>query len=223
MLPGLIIDNPRQVSWYSPVKLGYSVGYSVVMCLLVFGTLGCFQALCSAHSPVWRYVSDSAYWIYLAHIVVVPFLQVWMGDWNWPGLLKFALLNATAFVLLFATYHYLVRSTIIGQVLNGQRYPFTWLPWKTAAGQELVGAETAGVILSLDPTNITSTVPRRQNEYGQTLRCRLCVPGWHCDRSAASDGGCSHCWPLAGAYPQGPDQDGRIREDRRMADIRSDL
>ncbi len=33
-----------------------------------------------------------------------------------------------AFAVLFASYHFLVRSTFIGRVLNGRSYPFVaWL------------------------------------------------------------------------------------------------
>ena len=46
---------------------------------LIFGTLGFFQARWPAHSPAWRYVADSSYWIYLVHLPLVPFLQVWMA------------------------------------------------------------------------------------------------------------------------------------------------
>jgi hypothetical protein len=41
----------------------------------------------------------------------------------WP--VKFLLLNAATFGVLIASYHYLVRSTIIGETLNGRRYPET--------------------------------------------------------------------------------------------------
>jgi hypothetical protein len=37
--------------------------------------------------------------------------------------------NAVTFALMFASYHYLVRSTFIGQVLNGRRYPFVAWPF----------------------------------------------------------------------------------------------
>jgi hypothetical protein len=58
---------------------------------------------------------------------LVPALQVWMMDWAWPGIVKFVVLNVLAFIPLFLSYHFLVRSTFIGAILNGQRHPF--VPW----------------------------------------------------------------------------------------------
>ena len=127
---GSLAGNPHQWRLYHPVKLGYSMGYALVMWLLVFGTLGFFQAAFPAESAAWRYVADSSYWIYLIHLPLVAGLQVWMASWPWPGAIKFLVLNAIAFTILFASYHYLVRSTFIGRILNGRacsvaRWPFT--------------------------------------------------------------------------------------------------
>jgi hypothetical protein len=95
----------------------------------VFGTLGLFQVRFSTQSAAWRYVADSAYWIYLAHLPLVAALQVWLAARPWPGSLKFVTVNAVTFALMFASYHYFVRSTFIGQVLNGRRYPFVAWPF----------------------------------------------------------------------------------------------
>ena len=129
LFPGLLAGDPGALSWYRPAKLAYSLGYALVMWLLIFGTLGFFQARCPDHSPAWRYVADSSYWIYLAHLPLVALLQIWMASWPWPGVVKFALLNLISFTVLFASYHYLVRSTFIGRMLNGQSYPFVALPF----------------------------------------------------------------------------------------------
>jgi hypothetical protein len=51
---GSISGDPRANPWYFPAKLGYSFGYSLVMWLLVFGTLGFFQDWCPGRSPAWR-------------------------------------------------------------------------------------------------------------------------------------------------------------------------
>ena len=135
LFPGLLAGDPGALSWYRPAKLAYSLGYALVMWLLIFGTLGFFQAHCPDHSPSWRYVADSSYWIFLVHLPLVAFLQIWMASWPWPGAVKFALLNLIAFTVLFASYHYLVRSTFIGQTLNGQSYPFVAWPFGRRTGR----------------------------------------------------------------------------------------
>jgi peptidoglycan/LPS O-acetylase OafA/YrhL len=144
LMDGALVGDLRQLPWYGPAKLAYSIGYSLVTWLLVVGTLGFFQARCPAHSPAWRYVADSSYWIYLAHLPLVAALQVWLAQAAWPGLIKFALINVIAFPVLFASYHYLVRSTVIGRVLNGQSHPFVAWPFASAANARTSSGRTPG-------------------------------------------------------------------------------
>jgi len=129
LFAGAVTGDPLKLPSYSRLKLGFALGYALMMWLLVFGSIGCFQAVFHAHSAAWRYVADSSYWIYLLHLPLVAFLQVWMAAWHWPALIKVPLLLGIAFVILFATYHYLVRSTFLGQLLNGHRFAFTPWPW----------------------------------------------------------------------------------------------
>jgi glucan biosynthesis protein C len=74
-------------------------------------------------SPRTRYLADASYWSYIVHLPLVCVLQVWVADWNLHWSLKFPLILSIAFAVLLASYHYLVRYTSIGAVLNGRRYP----------------------------------------------------------------------------------------------------
>ncbi len=133
LLDGALHRDPVTLPAYAVRKLIYSLGYALMMWLLALATLGVFQALCAGHSAAWRYLADSAYWVYLAHLPLVVALQVWMAAWPIPAIVKFPLLLAIAFAVLLASYHYLVRSTFIGQMLNGQRYPFAPTPFAAVA------------------------------------------------------------------------------------------
>ncbi len=101
----------------------YSLGYALTTALLVFGCLGAFQSLCRNHSPAWRYVADSSYWIYLAHLPLLPAIEILMFRWEISAAIKLPLLCGGSLILLFASYQYLVRSTFIGKVLNGRAHP----------------------------------------------------------------------------------------------------
>ncbi len=134
-LSGVAEGDYRESFWHGPAKLAFSALYAVVMVFLVYGTLGIFQATCQKFSRIWRYLADSSYWVYLAHIPLVPAIQILIFDWQAPGFLKLTLLCSTSFVLLYGSYHYLVRSTVIGKLLNGRVYPFTWHPFAVPTGQ----------------------------------------------------------------------------------------
>jgi peptidoglycan/LPS O-acetylase OafA/YrhL len=132
LFAGSLAGDRQKLGWYQPAKLAFCMGYSLVMWLLLFGTLGFFQAQCPGRSPAWRYVADSSYWIYLVHLPLVAALQIWMALLPWPGVIKFLLLNLVGFVILFASYHYLVRSTFIGRMLNGRSHPLVAWPFRRA-------------------------------------------------------------------------------------------
>jgi ABC-type multidrug transport system ATPase subunit len=53
---------------------------------------------------------------------VVAALQVWVGHWPLHWSVKFPFILVLSFAVLFASYHFLVRSTVIGQLLNGRRH-----------------------------------------------------------------------------------------------------
>jgi ABC-type multidrug transport system ATPase subunit/peptidoglycan/LPS O-acetylase OafA/YrhL len=85
------------------------------------GLTGAALRFLSNYSAVRRYIADASYWVYLAHLPVVAALQVWVGKWPLHWGVKYPLVLVLSFALLFVSYHLLVRSTPIGQLLNGRR------------------------------------------------------------------------------------------------------
>jgi peptidoglycan/LPS O-acetylase OafA/YrhL len=89
--------------------------------LMSFAAIGFFRWLVPAESRAWRYLSDSAYWLYLAHMPMVVVLQQATRDASWPGTVKFLVVTTFATVILLASYQLLVRHTWLGVLLNGPR------------------------------------------------------------------------------------------------------
>lgn len=119
---------------YDLAHAGCVLGYALMMWTLVFLTLGIFRRLCgrpadasSGAQPVsrWRtatrYVADSSYWLYLAHLPLVVWLQVVFAEFPLPWWAKLAAITAITLAALLLSYDLLVRSTWIGRVLNGRR------------------------------------------------------------------------------------------------------
>ena len=88
---------------------------------LVFLTIGVFRKMCQRRNAIVRYVADSSYWMYLAHLPIVIWLQVAVAELplNWS--FKLAIVSAATIAISLFTYELLVRSTFIGLVLNGRR------------------------------------------------------------------------------------------------------
>lgn len=95
---------------------------SVTIWLFIFGFMGVFMRYFSKHSPLMRYVSDSAYWVYLLHLPLTAVIPGLIGHWPVSSFVKFLIVVFLTAVVCFATYNYFVRSTFIGKFLNGRKY-----------------------------------------------------------------------------------------------------
>lgn len=90
--------------------------------LMTLGAMGLANKLFQKESKVFRYLADSAYWLYLAHIPVVIFMQWQLLHVQLPAWLKFMLVLLVSMPVLLASYGLLVRRTIIGRILNGKTH-----------------------------------------------------------------------------------------------------
>ncbi|MBM3850248.1 MAG: hypothetical protein FJ396_08670 [Verrucomicrobia bacterium] len=88
---------------------------------MTFGCIGAFREWVRTASPRVRYLSDSAYWLYLGHLPLVIWAQGAMADWPLPGWLKCLLISAAVTGLLLAVYEWGVRYTWVGAMLNGRK------------------------------------------------------------------------------------------------------
>jgi peptidoglycan/LPS O-acetylase OafA/YrhL len=57
--------------------------------LMTFGSIGLFRRLLSHESKTMRYISDSSYWLYLAHLPLILLAQWFVKDSQIPALIKF--------------------------------------------------------------------------------------------------------------------------------------
>ncbi|HTC45427.1 MAG TPA: acyltransferase family protein [Steroidobacteraceae bacterium] len=111
------------------IKLGPTATPLYAGCYLLsswywsFGIIGAALRFCDGESAVRRYLADASYWLYLAHLPLVFFLAAAFAKLPWHWAIKFPLILAITMTVLLASYHYLVRPTWLGEILNGRRYP----------------------------------------------------------------------------------------------------
>lgn len=89
--------------------------------LMSFGMMGLARQVFSSENAWLRYISDSSYWLYVAHLPLVIFLQMFTRSLPIPSLLKFVLVCVVACAILLLSYEWLVRYTPIGTLLNGKK------------------------------------------------------------------------------------------------------
>lgn len=106
------------VDFQWPVASVFQVLYAWGMCL---GLMGLFRVLLPRERRGVRYLSDSAYWVYLVHLPLVIAAQWALRDLNLASGVKFLVicLGVTAVSLL--TYQAVVRYTPVGAMLNGRK------------------------------------------------------------------------------------------------------
>jgi peptidoglycan/LPS O-acetylase OafA/YrhL len=104
-------------------RIVYTAAYVVGTWCWVFAFVGVAVRFLSNPNPVTRYLADASYWIYLVHMATVLFFITLFRPYDWHWSIKLALTVGGSLPILLLSYHYLVRFTWIGAILNGRRHP----------------------------------------------------------------------------------------------------
>src|SRR5262249_13189045 len=110
---------------------------SVAFCawLSIFGLLGlCLRCFTWERSGL-RYLADASYWLYLCHLPLVALLQLDLYELPLAPELKFLIVVGLTVALGLASYHTLVRYTIVGAWLHGTRTRALTGPFGTASNR----------------------------------------------------------------------------------------
>jgi glucan biosynthesis protein C len=130
-IPTLLLssyESHKDLAHLREIRWLFLLSHALMMWSWVLALPGLFVRFCSGANRFWRYLSDSSYWLYIVHLPIVVILQVIVARQAWNCGLKFGLVCGASLLICLVTYHYLVRPTPIGLVLNGRRHPFRWWP-----------------------------------------------------------------------------------------------
>ena len=115
---GLHFEYESREPWSDVVSSVLEVAYAWGMC---FGTMGLFKLIASKERAWVRYLSDASYWIYLWHLSLIFIAQSLVNEIDLNIHLEFLLIVLGVTGILLLVYHFGVRYTIIGTMLNGPR------------------------------------------------------------------------------------------------------
>jgi ABC-type multidrug transport system ATPase subunit/peptidoglycan/LPS O-acetylase OafA/YrhL len=150
-------------------KLGYALAYGVAIWCWTFAIVGAATQFMSQPNSKVRYLSDASYWIYLVHLPVVAACQVLVGRLPWHWSIKFPLILIVSMAFLLVTYHYLVRSTFIGQILNGRKYPRNPKSGTSNPAPRVPDPESGRRPADSGQRNSLATLSGVHKRYGQTV------------------------------------------------------
>jgi hypothetical protein len=114
---------PSVIEGGTAMRAIYTACYTASIWYWSFWIIGAAMRFCSGESPVRRYLADASYWLYLGHLPIVFGLQALLMNVPLHWTIKFPSIIAITLAVLLVTYHYLVRPTFIGAILNGRKYP----------------------------------------------------------------------------------------------------
>jgi hypothetical protein len=111
----------KGTSLMSPILVNGLINfvYAFASVTAVFAFIGFMISCFSSASLRIRYLSDSSYWGYLIHLPLVGFFQILVAPYDWFWGFKLVLIFVPVIILLYISYKYFVRTTIIGRLLNG--------------------------------------------------------------------------------------------------------
>lgn len=123
-------DNPGAIAHFAFYS---GLVYNLCTWFWSVGIIGLFTRHVQRSNAVLRYLSQASYWVYLIHLPLTIALGALLFGEPLSVLAKCAINITATSVIALLSYHLLVRSTWLGGLLNGKRYPFT-LPGMRVAG-----------------------------------------------------------------------------------------
>jgi hypothetical protein len=106
--------------WVLPLSV---LSQSVFAWCMSIACIGLFRSCVREQTPWIRYLSDSSYWLYVAHLPLVIVLQSKLAWTGGNAYLKLLIISVVSISLLLLSYQLLVRNTWLGVFLNGRREP----------------------------------------------------------------------------------------------------
>jgi peptidoglycan/LPS O-acetylase OafA/YrhL len=119
----MVFVSPREHALGQAMRYARAGAGGLLLWLLIFGVTGLFLKYAAAERPVWRYLSDGSYWMYVVHMPVVMAFQIALAGAPMVTELKVLIVVALSFAVLVASYDAVARATWVGVLLNGRRYP----------------------------------------------------------------------------------------------------
>ncbi|MFC1777677.1 acyltransferase family protein [Pseudomonadota bacterium] len=102
------------------IRAGFALSYAIMMWSLVTLSIGLFKRFFDKPSKFVQYIADASYWLYLIHLPIVIWLQIAFAELPFHWSLKLIAVSLLTIGISLALYDLLVRSTLIGKMLNGR-------------------------------------------------------------------------------------------------------
>lgn len=110
------------VAFGIPERVALAASLALFCWLMIWGMLGLGLGVLSKNRDWVRWLSDSAYWVYLIHLPVVGLMMMLVSNGPDSPMLKYVIVMCVTGGFALLTYQTLVRYTFIGHFLHGPRH-----------------------------------------------------------------------------------------------------
>lgn len=117
----LTSDTWQVPALHGPEHAIYLGAYMAAGWCGVFAAAGTALRFLSRPSAVTRYLADASYWVYLMHMGPILFFMMLLGPYHLHWAFMLPITVGGTMLTLLTGYHYLVRFTWLGAILNGCR------------------------------------------------------------------------------------------------------
>jgi glucans biosynthesis protein C len=104
------------------ISIFFNSFYGLASMTAVFAFIGIMMTLFAKQSKLITYLSQSSYWLYLIHLPIIMFFQILVFQLPVHWTVKLLLVFVPSFIIMISSYHFLVRKTKMGVLLNGKKY-----------------------------------------------------------------------------------------------------
>ena len=115
------------IKWHA-----FSLVKSYTAWFAVIGFIFLFKKFWNKENAVWKYLSQSSYWVYILHFPLQWSLYTYLfnNDEQSP-IVGFVGILAISTTICLISYHFLVRGSFVGVFLNGRKYSYSFREeWK---------------------------------------------------------------------------------------------
>ncbi len=117
---GMVEQGKMNDSLYGRATIAFTYNFAGWMWSLAL--IGVFSRYFNRPNTVLRYFSDSSYWAYLVHVLGTMGFGILLYDTSLSLLPKMLVNIALTSAACLISYHFLVRNTWLGLLLNGHKY-----------------------------------------------------------------------------------------------------
>lgn len=97
--------------------------YNAATWLWCFALIGWALRHLNRPNAALQYMADSSYWVYLVHMLGTIGFGALLYGADLPAEFKMLLNISATTIMGLVTYHFFVRNTVVGELLNGKRLP----------------------------------------------------------------------------------------------------